>query len=277
MPASVTCGLATVLVSLPCDVNRSRWTRGPLRGDQVSAGGSSKVDLDRAKSVGEIIGDALRCYASYPALFATLTLAVVVPYAVIVRLVEQANLIGGTHHGAVAALVLLLIDVLLVGPLISALHVHAVVELGAGRVPRIREVFARGLRVLPVVAAAQVVAGIATGLGFVVLIVPGLFLLAVWAVVAQAAAIENTDWLGALRRSAELTSGSRWHALGVLISVALINGVIERVCGTAVGSGVSVGALVAGVVVEMITLSFAALTGAMLYYDLRARAAGRAT
>jgi hypothetical protein len=235
------------------------------------------VDLGRAKSVGEIIADALRCYVSYPALFATLTLAVVVPYAIIVRLVEQANLIGGSPHGAVAALVLVLIDVLLVGPLISALHVHAVVELGGQRVPRVREVFARGLRVLPVVAAAQVVAGIATGFGFVVLIVPGLFLLAVWAVVAQAAAIENTDWLGALRRSAELTTGSRWHALGVVVSVGLINAAIQRICGAAVGSGVSPGALIAGVVVEMITLSFAALTSAMLYYDLRARAAGGAT
>jgi hypothetical protein len=43
-----------------------------------------------------------------------------------------------------------------------------------------------------------------------------------------------------------------------------------------VGSGVSVAALVAGVAVQMITLSFAALTSAMLYYDLRARAAGQA-
>jgi len=130
----------------------------------VSAGGSSKVDLGRAKSVGEIIGDALHCYASYPALFATLTLAVVVPYAVIVRLVEQANLIGGTRHGALAALVLVLIEVLLVGPLISALHVHAVVELGAQRVPRVREVFARGVRVLPVVAAAQVVVAVSAAI-----------------------------------------------------------------------------------------------------------------
>jgi hypothetical protein len=243
----------------------------------MSAGGSPKVDLGRAKSVGEIIGDALRCYVSYPALFATLTLAVVVPYAVIVRLVEQANLIGESRHGALASLVLVLVDVLLVGPLISALHVHAVLELGAQRVPRVREVCSRGMRVLPVVAAAQVVAGIATGLGFVVFIVPGLFLLAVWAVVAQAAAIENTDWMGALRRSAELTRGSRWHALGVLVSVGLINAVVERICGAAVGSSVSVGALIAGVVVVMITLSFAALTGAMLYYDLGARAAARVT
>lgn len=238
----------------------------------MSAGGSSKVDLGRAKSVGEIIADAVRCYVAYPMLFATLTLAVVLPYAVIVGLVEQANLIGGTRHGAVAAFGLILVDVLLVGPLISALHVHAVVELGAQRVPKAREVFARGVRVLPVVAAAQVVAGIATGVGFVLFIVPGLFLLAVWAVVAQVAAIEKTDWMGALRRCAELTRGSRWHALGVVLSVGIINAVIERICGAAVGSGVSAGALIAGVVVEMITLSFAALTSAMLYFDLRSRA-----
>jgi hypothetical protein len=129
--------LGDLLVSLSCDVNGSRWTREPLRGDHVSAGGPSNVELDRAKSVGEIIGDAVRCYAFYPALFAILTLAVLIPSAVIVRLVEQANLIGGTHHGAVAALALGLIDVLLVGPLVSALHVHAVLDLGAGRVPRI--------------------------------------------------------------------------------------------------------------------------------------------
>lgn len=202
-------------------------------------------------------------------------MAVVVPYAVIVRLVEEANLIGPTRHGALAAVVLLLVGVLLVGPLISALHVHALVDIGEHRVPRAREVFARGLRVLPVVAAAQIVAGILTGVGFVLFIVPGLVLLAVWAVVAQVAAVERTDWLGALRRSAQLTRGARWHALGVVVSVGLINAVIERTCGAAVGSSVSALALVAGVIVETITLSFAALTGAVLYYDLRARAAGK--
>lgn len=241
----------------------------------MSVDRSSRIDLGQAKSVGRIIADALRCYAAYPLLFAVLTLAVVVPYAVIVRLVEQTNLVGPTRHGAFAAFVLLLVDILLVGPLISALHIHALVDIGAHRVPRAREVFPRGLRVLPVVAAAQVVAGIATGIGFVFLVVPGVILLAVWAVVAQVAAVERTDWLGALRRSAQLTRGSRWHALGVLVSVGAINAVVERACGAALGSSISAGALVAGAIVETITLSFAALTSAMLYYDLLARAAGR--
>lgn len=243
----------------------------------MSVGGASKVDLGRPKSVGEVIADALRCYAAYPVLFAALTLAVVVPYAVIVRVVEQSNLIGSDRHGALAALVLLLIDVLLVGPLISALHIHALTEIGERRVPRIREVFARGVRVLPVVAAAQIMAGLATGFGFVLFIIPGLFLLAMWAIVAQVAAIETTSWVGALQRSAALSHGSRWHTLGVVVSVGIINAVFDDICGSAVGSGLSIGALIAGVVAETITLSFAALTSAMLYYDLRARAAGGAT
>jgi hypothetical protein len=106
-------------------------------------------------------------------------------------------------------------------------------------------------------------------------IVPGLFLLALWAVVAQAAAIESTDWLGALRRGAELTRGSRWHALGVVISVGLINGVIERVCGAAVGQASPCGARGRSRGADDHAV-VAALTSAMLYYDLCARAAGQA-
>jgi hypothetical protein len=237
----------------------------------MSADGSAHVDLRRVKSAAEVIGDALRCYAGYPALFAALTLAVVVPYAAIVLLIERAGLLGVTRHGATAAIIVILLNVLIVGPLISALHVNAVVEIGEGRKPGLSQVFARGVRVLPVVAAAEIVAGIATAIGFLALVVPGLILLARWAVVAQAAAIERVDWHTALNRSAELTRGAYLHVLGVLISVGLIDTVIENV-GTAVaGSGASALQVAVGIVVETVTLSFAALTSAMLYYDLLAR------
>ena len=180
----------------------------------MNADGSAHVDLRRVKSATEVIGDALRCYGRYPALFAALTLAVVVPYGVIVLLIDRAGLLGVSRHGATAAIIVVLFNLLLVGPLISALHVHAVAEIGEGREPNLRQVFARGVRVLPVVAAAEIVAGIATGIGFLALIVPGLILLARWAVVAQAAAIERVDWSSARRRSAELTRGSYLHVLG---------------------------------------------------------------
>jgi hypothetical protein len=237
----------------------------------MSTEGVTGVDLERPKSVGELIADAVRCYRLYPVLFAEITLAVVVPYALIVVLIDGRGLLSAGTGGASAALLVLVLDLLLVGPLISALHVNAVVEIGGRRRPQVGAVLMRGSRVLPVVAAAQIVAAFGIGLGFVLLIVPGLFLMARWAVVAQTAALEDVNWITALRRSGELTAGCYLHVLGLLISVGVINIVIARI-GTALsGSRASVGAIIAGIVFEMITLSFSALSSAMLYFDLRAR------
>jgi hypothetical protein len=237
----------------------------------MSTDGVTAVDLERPKSVSELITDAVRCYRLYPVLFAEITLAVVVPYALIVLLIDGRGLLSSGTGGASAALLVVVLDLLLVGPLISALHVNAVVEIGGRRQPRVGAVLMRGARVLPVVAAAQIVAAFGTGLGFVLLIIPGLLLLARWAVVAQAAALEDVNWITALRRSAELTTGCYLHVLGLLISVGVINVVVARI-GTALsGPGASVGAVIAGIVFEMITLSFSALSSAMLYFDLRAR------
>jgi len=239
----------------------------------MSTSESAPVDLERPKSVGELIADAVRCYRLYPGLFAQITLAVVVPYALIVLLIDGRGLLSQGGGGASAALLVLVLDLLVVGPLISALHVNAVVEIGERRHPQVSAVLTRGARVLPVVAAAQIVAAFGTGLGFILLIVPGVLLIARWAVVAQTAALEDVNWIAALRRSGELTAGCYLHVLGLLISVAVINVVIARI-GTALsgsGSGGSVVAVILGIVFEMVTLSFSALSSAMLYFDLRAR------
>jgi hypothetical protein len=47
--------------------------------------------------------------------------------------------------------------------------------------------------VLPVVVAAEIIAGTGTLAGFVILIIPGVILLIRWAVVAPAEAIESVD------------------------------------------------------------------------------------
>ncbi len=239
----------------------------------MSTGASTPIDLERAKSVGELIADAVRCYRLYPGLFAQITLAVVVPYALIVLLINGRGLLSQGSGGASAALLVLVLDLLLVGPLISALHVNAVAEIGQRRPPQVSAVLARGARVLPIVAAAQIVAAFGTGLGFILLIVPGVLLVARWAVVAQAAALEDVNWIGALRRSGELTAACYLHVLGMLITVGVINVAITWI-GTALsgaGSGGSALAVIVGIVFEMVTLSFSALTSAMLYFDLRAR------
>ncbi|HXQ00920.1 MAG TPA: hypothetical protein VN845_12765 [Solirubrobacteraceae bacterium] len=128
---------------------------------------------------------------------------------------------------------------------------------------------------LAVVAAAEIIAGILIALGFVALIIPGIILGLRWSVVAQTAAVDHEGWLPALRRSAKLAAGNYWHIFRVLITIGLLTFLISAIAATATGGGqsTSVAAVLVGIVVYTLIASFAALTLAVLYFDLRAREA----
>lgn len=239
---------------------------------------SQTIDIERERSVGEILRGALGMYRRYPLLFAALAVGVIAPYELAKLAVTGAGPFGGSRSESTGAFVLFeLLYYVLVGPLISALHVHAVVEIGAGRSPRFGSVALRGLRVLPVVAAAQIVAGILIALGFVALIIPGILLSLRWAVVAQTAAIDNEGWMPALGRSRKLTAGHYRHVFGLQLTIGLLTGLVGFGAGvSATGNATSVASVLIGIVVYTILASFTALTLAILYFDLRAREAGPA-
>src|SRR5581483_1182628 len=114
---------------------------------------------------------------------------VVVPYELIVILVA--------HHRSVPTtteLLLALAELALVSPCIAALEMQVVIDLGEALRPRIRDVMRRALVVLPVVAAAQIVAGLAEFAGLFLAIIPGVILAVRLAVAAQSAATEQTNW-----------------------------------------------------------------------------------
>jgi hypothetical protein len=228
----------------------------------------------RERSVATIIAEALDIYQDHPLLFATLALGVMAPYQLIVLAITGAGPLhgAGAHVSAGTSVLLTLINYVFVGPLISALHIHAVVRIGEAERPRLGDVALRGLRVLPVVAAAEIVAGFGIGLGFIVFIVPGFLLTLRWFVVAQVAAVDNEGWLPSLRRSRQLTSGHYRHIFGLVVLVGLIAlSVTAGARAIPVGSSSGVASVVLGIAVLTLTASFSALTLALLYFDLRGR------
>lgn len=231
--------------------------------------------FDSPLSVGDMVLTALRLFARHPAAFGLLALAVIAPYELVVLAITGTAPLGQQNAKPGTVFTLLLIEAAFVGPLISALYVQAVVVIGAGERLRMLEVVVRGARVLPVVAAAQIVAGIGIALGLIFLIVPGVILAIRWAVVAQAAALERTDWLGALRRSGQLASGNYVHVLALIAVVTAVNIVLNVVGESITGSSTAVGAVILGIAVQSIIRSFAALVTAVLYFDLLARQRGR--
>ncbi len=235
----------------------------------------SPIEVQKPRSIGEIIAAALTLYGRYPVLFLALALAVTAPYELIVLAALGSSPIGGHNSNPGTAVILVVVDVALIAPLISALYAHAVVAIGRGEQPGLPTVAARVARVLPVVAAAEIAAAFGIGLGLLAFVIPGVVLLIRWAVVAQAAALEHPDWIGALRRSGQLTRGHYLHVFGVLILTTGFNLGLSGVAGAISGGRTSASDVILEIVIGTIIRSFTALTTAILYFDLLAREQGQ--
>lgn len=232
----------------------------------------ASLDLSQPRTVAEILTTGLRLWVRYPLLFLVLALVVVGPYDLLVLGVAGASPLGQEHASASTALLLALLDFALVGPLVSALQVHAVLSIGEGIRPRLQDILWRGLRVLPVVAAAEIIADIGVGIGLILLIIPGLILAIRFSVVAQVAAVEGTNWPGAIRRSGQLTAGNYLRIFGLLVLVTLVNLVLVDVVGTLAGTAAAAPQVALGIAIGVLTRTFQAITTAVLYFDLRSRA-----
>lgn len=229
------------------------------------------LEIERPRSAFDLLGATIDLYRRYPGLFPALAFGVVVPYEVIVLLATGRGPLGGqTSFGT--GLLLLAIESFLITPLVSALHVHAVDDVREGHDPTIGSVARRGLLTVPVVVAAAIISSLGIALGFLALVVPGIFLTLRWAVVAQAAALEGESWVDALRRSRELTDKNYLHILGLVLLIGLIGGGVTYAVGIPFSnSHVTALSFIVGVTVVIFVRSFSALATALLYFDLKAR------
>jgi hypothetical protein len=205
-----------------------------------------------------------------------LALCVIVPYELIVLAITGATPVGQQRERLSTVLLLALIDFVVVGSLVASFYVHAVRGMAADPGPSARDVVERGLRALPTVAAAQIIAAIGIGIGFLFFVIPGVILLLRWAVVAQTAALENDNWFDALKRSAQLTRGNYLHVFWLLLITGVIGNVLINIGYGIAGTRAGVWEVTLGIVLETIVRSFTALTQAVLYFDLSARRAAPA-
>ncbi len=230
-----------------------------------------RIDLEQQRSVRGILAATARLYYRYPLLFMTLAVAVVAPYELAVLAITGYGPLRSGHENAEITLLLLLLRSSLITPLISALHMHAVVVIGEGQRPRLGAVARRGLQVLPIVAAAEIMASIGIALGFIAFIIPGIVLALRWAVVAQAAALEGEGWLGALRSSRRLTATHYEQVFGLLFLTGILTSVVLLGArAIPLGSTSGPASVATGIAIETLIASFAALTLALLYFALRA-------
>ncbi len=116
----------------------------------------------------------------------------------------------------------------------------------------------------------SILVGLVVGIGFILLIIPGIIFLTMLAVTIPALIVEDQRGTAAMGRSWNLVKGHFWHVLGTIVVAALITGVVGAILGLLGGSNWFL-QWIFGSIAQIITAPFAALVTVLLYVDLRVR------
>jgi hypothetical protein len=130
------------------------------------------------------------------------------------------------------------------------------------------ELFSSVTPVFVPVIVVSILFGIGVAIGLVLLIIPGLILLTIWAVAIPVTVIERPGILRAFGRSRELVKGNGWQVFGTILLVWLISIVIGAIGGLIADAiGGVIGALVVAIVSALIA-PVIALASALIYFAL---------
>jgi hypothetical protein len=212
-----------------------------------------------------IFSEAWRMYRTHAQHLLTIAFVVYVVAALIEVLL--AALLG--LFGVLLASVVSLIATFL----LQAALVKAVEDVRDGRVDLSLGDTVRAARpAVGRVAGASILAGLGIAVGFVLLIVPGLFLLTIWCLIAPVIVLEGVGVGASFGRSRALVRGFGWNVFGTLVTVFLVQIVVGIVIGIilsplpqTVGQGLSEvvsGTLVAPFVALVVTLGYFRLRAA---------------
>ena len=200
---------------------------------------------------------------------------VLLPVAAVIFLVEA--ILSGLVASAGAIFILVALPIqIIASTLYSGMVVELVSDVQDGRRDHsIGSLFGAVSAVLVPLILAGLVTGIAIAVGFVLLIVPGLILLTIFAVVAPAVVVERKGVFEAISRSRELVSGNGLRVFAVIIVVFLLTLVLSAVVGAFVEDAGTAARIAAEFVLSTLLAPVAALAAGVLYFELR-RARGEA-
>lgn len=209
----------------------------------------------------DVVGRALQIFREHA--------AVLLPVALIFALIQAMVTFATRDSGAavLASALSLVLATFFQGMVVGFVRD---VEAGmpAGTEPSVGALFRAVSPVAGPLLLVSMLAGLGVGVGLLLLIVPGLLLLTMWAVVAPVVVLERTGVLEAFGRSRELVRGHGWPVFWTLLQLfllLLVAGIVAVLATAALGD-------VAGSFVQVLAGALAstvvALGTATLYFRL---------
>lgn len=222
---------------------------------------AASADEDRRVSVGRVFQRAFSAISLNPGVILTLALLIgAVPGLIMSYLFYKLGLFSpaATSLGAVSPSALLGASFLsglitmFIAAIVQGALTRATVSANEGVKATLAESISAALRVVLPLIGLTILWAIGVGIGFILLIVPGIILLMMWSVAVPALVVERQGVFAAFRRSAELTKGARWKIFGLSLLLLVIYWLLSLVVGL-IGLGMYNPAQAAGfTVVNMI-------------------------
>ena len=211
-----------------------------------------------------VLDEAWRMYKAHAKHLLAIAFIIYLIAAVIAALLALA---GGTIGIVLGALVEIIAAFVLQATLIKAVQ-----DVRDGRVDlSIGDTVRAATPYIAPVAGASVLAGIAIAIGLFLIIVPGLFLITIWAVIVPVIVLERSGALASFGRSQQLVRGRGWHVFATLVLVYVILLVVNLVLSLifsalphALSNGLSsiiAGTLIAPFLAVVVTLVYYRLSG----------------
>lgn len=228
------------------------------------------MEFKLANVANRAFGSAIRNFWVFAALTALL---VALPQVLFTVLVGNPQDIA--NSGLSPALILVSVLAWVIGSFVlqAAIVRGAIVDFNNGRAS-LGDCFSTGLRHFFPIIIISLLVGLGVGFGFLLLIIPGIMIAIAWIVAVPARVVENAGIFDSIRRSADLTRGSRWSIFWLLviygIIVTLITGVTAFLGTLGAAAG---GANIMAIAITAITTILTSILGstgiAALYFELR--------
>jgi hypothetical protein len=254
------------------------------QGDQdmsEATGQPGQAALPRPLGIGEILSTAWRLYQRHWRTLVAIAAVVVVPLTLLQYLlgdwvrsrgevtsyqqISTATWAVGAA-GLVAGLAGLLMYLVLTGAITRAVAAEV-----ASQDPSLEQSYRFGFHRLGSVLLVSILVGLATIAGFILFIIPGIWIGVRLAVSVEALVVEGRRGTQAMGRSWELVGGHWWHAFGALVVAGLLTGVVNAIITTPFNNTSWFVQAIAAAIATVITLPYGVLVGVLLYLDLRAR------
>ena len=220
--------------------------------------------------IGTVLDEAWTLFTRFFLRFFLIALVVFASINLVYALLVEA--ISSDNDGGAVLLALLGLATAVIGATwLQGAFVYAVQDARDGTFDAsLGQIFSRvAPSILPLLGAG-LLAGLGIALGFLLLIIPGLFLITIWAVVAPVIVVEKPGVFAAFGRSRELVRGHGWTVFGIVIITALLSGIASALLQAAFSALPEfLEILIGSTIAQAVVTPFGAIAIAVMYFRLR--------